>query len=67
MLAFVLTAVMNLCGLIMEMHNQTTERTDWTSFNIGCIAGIAPWIAIVIYFFGSINTAKVPCRRSSIS
>jgi hypothetical protein len=53
-MAFVLTGVMNLCGLIMEVHNQTTEKTNWTSYAVGCIAGIAPWIAIAIYFFGSL-------------
>ena len=57
-MAFVLTAVMNLCGLIMEIHNQITEKTNWTSYIIGCIAGIAPWIAIAIYFFGSLMTAE---------
>jgi hypothetical protein len=55
-MAFALTAVMNLCGLIMEVHNQTTSKTSWLSFNIGCIAGIVPWIAIAIYFFGSLST-----------
>jgi hypothetical protein len=54
-MAFALTAVMNLCGLIMEVHNQTTQKTSWLSFNIGCIAGIVPWIAIAIYFFGSLS------------
>jgi len=58
MLAFTLTAVMNLCGLMMEVHNQTTKQTNWTSYVIGCIAGIAPWIAITVYFFGSISTAE---------
>jgi hypothetical protein len=53
-MAFVLTGVMNLCGLIMEVHNQTTEKTNWTSYVVGCIAGIAPWVAIAIYFFGSL-------------
>ena len=57
-MAFVLTAVMNLCGLLMEVHNQTTKKTNWTSYAIGCIAGIAPWIAIAIYFFGSLATAE---------
>lgn len=57
-LAFVLTAVMNLCGLIMELHNQTTAKTNWTAFIVGSIAGIAPWIAIAIYFFGSISNAE---------
>jgi len=58
MLAFTLTAVMNLCGLMMEVHNQTTKKTNWTSYVIGCIAGLVPWIAITIYFFGSISTAE---------
>lgn len=53
-MAFALTAVMNLCGLIMEVHNQVTEKTNWTSYIVGCIAGVAPWIAIAIYFFGSL-------------
>jgi len=55
-MAFALTAVMNLCGLMMEVHNQITARTNWTSYIIGCIAGIAPWIVIGIYFFGSLAT-----------
>lgn len=45
---FILTAIMNLCGLIMEIHNQTTEKTNWISYIIGCIAGIVPWIVIFI-------------------
>ena len=57
-MAFVLTGVMNLCGLLMEVHNQDTTRTNWTSYVIGCIAGIAPWIAIAIYFFGSLAQAE---------
>jgi len=57
LMAFFLTAVMNLCGLIMEVHNQTTLKTNWTSFVVGSIAGIIPWIAISLYFFGSISSA----------
>lgn len=45
-----LVAVMNLCGLVMEIHNQTTKKTSWISFVVGCIAGIMPWIAVAIYF-----------------
>jgi hypothetical protein len=45
---FTLTAVMNLMGLMMELHNQTTQNTDWTSYIIGCIAGLVPWIVIFI-------------------
>jgi hypothetical protein len=45
---FTLTAVMNLMGLMMELHNQTTEKTNWTSYNIGCFSGFIPWIIIFI-------------------
>ena len=45
---FTLTAVMNLMGFMMELHNQTTQNTDWTSYIIGCIAGLVPWIVIFI-------------------
>lgn len=58
LMAFTLTAVMNLCGLMMEVHNQVTKKTNWTSYAIGCIAGIMPWVAIAIYFFGSLSTAE---------
>ncbi|MFC1921332.1 heliorhodopsin HeR [Chloroflexota bacterium] len=58
LMAFALTAVMNLCGLVMEVHNQTTERTSWISYTIGCIAGVVPWVAIAVYFFGSLATAE---------
>jgi len=57
-MAFAFTAVMNLCGLVMEIHNQVTEKTNWTSYIVGCIAGVAPWIAIAIYFFGSLAKAE---------
>lgn len=58
LMAFALTGVMNLCGLMMEVHNQLTEETNWTSYIIGCIAGIIPWIAIGIYFFGSLASSE---------
>jgi hypothetical protein len=53
-LIFGLNATMNLFGIMMELHNQTTERTNWTAFIFGSIAGIIPWIVIVMYFLGSI-------------
>jgi hypothetical protein len=61
-LLFGLNAMMNLFGVMMELHNQTTEKTDWTAYVYGCIAGIIPWIVIFIYFVGSINSgdAKPP-------
>ncbi len=57
---FALVAVMNLCGLIMEIHNQTTTRTNWLSFWVGCLAGIIPWIVIGLYFWASANNGSAP-------
>jgi hypothetical protein len=54
---FGINAMMNLFGIMMELHNQTTKRTDWTSFIYGCIAGIVPWIVIVLYFAGALSSA----------
>ena len=56
-LIFVLNATMLFFGLLMEVHNQTTEKTNWTAYIYGCIAGIVPWIVIAVYFFGSISNA----------
>jgi hypothetical protein len=57
-LIFTLNAMMILFGYMMELHNQTTEPTDWTAFVFGCIAGIVPWIAIFLYFSGAIQNAN---------
>lgn len=61
-LLFILTAMMNLFGLMMELHNQTTDRTRWTAFVFGCIAGIVPWVIVAWYFFAAIssNTETIP-------
>lgn len=48
-----LNATMILFGWMMELHNQTTERTDWTSFWFGSFAGAVPWVAVGIYLFGA--------------
>lgn len=55
-----LNASMILFGWMMELHNQSTKRTDWTSFIFGCIAGIGPWIAIGIYLWAPGNAQKAP-------
>lgn len=52
-LIFSLNACMILFGWVMEKHNQTTKRTDWTSFVFGSFAGIIPWVAIAIYLVGA--------------
>jgi hypothetical protein len=54
-LIFGLNAMMNLFGIMMEYHNQYTEKTNWTSFIYGSIAGIIPWIVIFLFFFGSVG------------
>ncbi len=59
---FTLTAVMNLMGLMMELHNQTTKKTDWTSYIIGCIAGFVPWVVIFISLIAAVTASggRVP-------
>lgn len=61
-LIFTLNATMNLFGIMMELHNQRTERTDWTAFIYGCIAGFVPWVVIMLYFVGAVSSgdAKPP-------
>jgi len=61
---FVLVALMNLLGLVMELHNQGTEKTQWLSYWLGCLAGIAPWVVVALYFWASASfgpaEAKIP-------
>ena len=58
---FALTSVMNIMGLVMEIHNQTTQKTNWLSYYIGCVAGAIPWLVIVFYFWlGADNGSKAP-------
>ncbi|UCC77456.1 MAG: heliorhodopsin HeR [Anaerolineales bacterium] len=56
-LMFGLNAMMNLLGIMMELHNQNTEAVNWTSFLFGTIAGLIPWIVIILHFFGSIRAS----------
>jgi len=48
-----LNATMNLLGLMMEIHNQTTKKTNWTAFIIGSFSGAIPWVVVLLYFLGS--------------
>ena len=61
-LIFGLNAMMNLFGIMMEIHNQHTKKTNWTAFIYGCIDGIIPWIVIMLYFLGAVQSgdAKPP-------
>jgi hypothetical protein len=57
---FALTAGMNLMGLVMEVHNQTTKRTNWLSFWIGSKLGIVPWLVILAYFLSGAAYGSTP-------
>lgn len=61
-LIFTLNATMNLFGIMMEKHNQTTQKVDWTAFIYGSVAGFVPWVVIALYFVGAVNSgdAKPP-------
>jgi hypothetical protein len=52
-LIFALNATMILFGWLMELHNQTTQRTSWIAFWFGCFAGAVPWIAVAICLTGA--------------
>jgi len=52
-LIFSINACMIFFGYMMELHNQTTEKTSWTAFYFGCFAGIVPWVVIALYTIGS--------------
>ena len=56
-LLFSLNATMIFFGLMMELHNQTTEKTNWTPFVMGCFAGGVPWVIIIWYFIGAVLTS----------
>lgn len=59
---FGLVALMNLMGLIMELHNQMTKKVNWTAFIIGCIAGAIPWIVVGLSFWSAsqFGTGEIP-------
>lgn len=61
-LIFSLNASMVLFGWIMEIHNQTTKKVNWTSFFFGCFAGVMPWVVMGLYFFNAVgsNSGSVP-------
>lgn len=59
---FFLVAIMNLMGLVMEIHNQTTKKTNWLSYNIGVLAGVIPWVVVAIFFIAaySFGAGEIP-------
>jgi hypothetical protein len=61
---FIVNASMNLFGLVMEQLNSGRDKKDvnWGPFVWGTFAGLAPWIAIVLYMTGATAeaTAQTP-------
>lgn len=54
LMIFGLVAVMSLLGLVMEVHNQTTKKTNWLSYLVGILAGIIPWLVVAAYVKGAV-------------
>lgn len=54
---FALTAVMNLLGLVMEVHNsgvlERGEKPNWLAFKLGSFAGVIPWLVVAIWFWAA--------------
>jgi succinate dehydrogenase/fumarate reductase cytochrome b subunit len=61
LLIFVVNATMNLFGLVMEQLNEAEHRQhSLGSFCLGSFAGIAPWVVILLYMFGTGEFDRVP-------
>lgn len=56
---FGVNASMILFGLLMEKVNSGRDEVTWWPFWFGCIAGIVPWIAIVIGLISSSTAVTV--------
>ena len=50
---FVLSLIANLFGLLMEVHNQTTKKTNWLSYIGAGLASVVPWVVLLIYMIGA--------------
>ena len=50
---FATNAAMIFFGWLMETTSRPGLAVSWTPFVFGCIVGIVPWIAIVIYLVGA--------------
>jgi len=56
---FVLNVMMIMFGHMMEVVNQTTEKTNWTPFLLGCVAGGTPWVVLFAYFISAATSSDV--------
>ncbi len=61
-LIFAVNASMNLFGLLMEQlnSNRGDGKVNWGPFVWGSVAGLAPWVVILIYMTGTGNYDMVP-------
>ena len=58
---FGINAVMNLLGLLMEKMNPPSRtQTDWTAHWVGWIAGLIPWVIIVVYMLNITDLSQLP-------
>jgi len=53
LMIFALTGVMSLLGLAMELRNQGLKKADWSNYSIGVLAGLIPWLVVVIYVWSA--------------
>ncbi len=60
-LIFIINALMNLFGLLMEKMNPLDRsQTDWSAHWFGWIAGLAPWFMIVVYMLNNGDLSQLP-------
>lgn len=57
---FVMNAVMNFCGMLMEQMNDGKSPVNWLPFILGTVLGATTWLVIFIYFFGSGPSSDIP-------
>jgi hypothetical protein len=50
---FALTAIMSLLGLNMELRNQAAKKVDWANYSVGVVAGLVPWLVLLIYIWNA--------------
>lgn len=50
---FGINASMILFGWLQETTNEPGRRVSWAPFKFGCVAGVVPWVVIVIYIVGA--------------
>ncbi|MCF7924398.1 MAG: heliorhodopsin HeR [Candidatus Izimaplasma sp.] len=62
LLIFFINASMNLFGLLMEKMNSGKEKkdVDWLPFIFGSVAGIIPWVVILIQMASTPAIDQVP-------